>query len=327
MKIEKLNKYVIGIVASVLFFCQGCETQSVHILQENMLPNAAVLNAFKSMYPNAKEAIWKKEEAFYAVDFYRKSVSCQAWYAENGDWLQSREELSENRLPRPVTEALSRSVYAEWTTTKAYLLERKEHVLIYRVDVVDRSMAALYYSAGGDLIKVRNEEEPVDFPLVLTTEVKEAVTVCFGCATILDVWNNAFGIQICLLDEGICKVVAYSSSYEWLASIWVVPETALPAAVMTCFRSSRYGEISVDKYGVQVNAEGLSYLFYFREGGKERIMRVAENGEMLYVISTDSNGTQSTSRDKNEEWLFLSSFFRGDLCYLVPSNPENAFNS
>ena len=287
MKTEKLNKYAIGIMLGSIFFCQGCETQSVHILQENSWPSVAALNAFMVMYPGAKEVQWERMESYYVVDFVRKSVSYQAWYAEDGEWLQSREELSPNRLSQPIVEALSHSAYSEWLTTKAYLLERPEHVFIYRVDVVGERMVALYYSAGGDLIKVRNETAPVDYPLVLTTETKEAIDNCFGCATILDVWVNSFGIQICLLDEGICKIAAYSGSYEWLANIWTIPEAELPSAVLNCFRLSRYGNIPVYKYSVQVNAESVSYLLYFLDGAKEKIMRITEDGEMLYVISAN----------------------------------------
>ncbi|MDR3268418.1 MAG: PepSY-like domain-containing protein [Tannerella sp.] len=283
-----LTKIVVACGSVVLscgiFFFLRCDESIV----SGLVPDEDVLHAFDLKYPDADDIVWTLEKNYYVADFSRKAMRVQAWFDMQGDWSQSREEMDGEQLHRLVANAFSAGKYAARPVESVSLLERKDLAAIYLIHLSGDENVNLYYSAFGDLIKVRyHVTEYMEMPVLVSPEISAGIDRLFDNAVMVDLWINSYGIQACIRDNGQYKIIAFDDDYEWLASIWEIDERSVPEVILNGFKASKYGRMAVDRYRILVNYDSVSYLIYFREGDTDKIMKLTDTGTPLYVISFD----------------------------------------
>ncbi|MDR3194028.1 MAG: PepSY-like domain-containing protein [Tannerella sp.] len=287
MKELKFKICLVGMLyACHLLFC-SCEKACVKAYGGSGTAAAPeeVLAAFRSRYPDAGEIVWSQILPFYMVDFIQYSNRNQAWFDEEGDWMQCCRDIPVEELEEPVLEAFSTCSYGDCMIFDAHILERCGMETVYLIGLSGAEGLHLYFSRYGHLFKARAGQLHADMPVRLDSKLTDAVERLFHNALILDVWSEAPGIQVGILDGMEYKLIAFDDDCRWLSHVWQIDESAVPEAVQNGFEASIYGHCKVNRYSMQVNRNGSFYLIYFRYGSSRKIMKLTPDGKILYVLS------------------------------------------
>ena len=82
---------------------------------------------------------WDKEFSFYSVDFYLDGHEKEAQFDKDGNWIQTRTELTIVEVSTPVMDAAHE--YCDREIDDVYLYEQAQGVAIYYVIEFDQDMA------------------------------------------------------------------------------------------------------------------------------------------------------------------------------------------
>ncbi|MDR1676692.1 MAG: PepSY-like domain-containing protein [Tannerella sp.] len=290
MKTLSFRRFIIGIIALSGMFPVACEQifePESNSSSGHMVPKE-VLQSFDSKYPNAAQIVWGMNFIFYIADFVVCSTRMQVWFDGQGNWLQSRKSLRMEQLAEPVIIAFFESEYGDWEVKDACLLERKGMAIIYLIGLSGDKGFLLYYSGYGHLIQMSAENENASFPRFVAPELRGAVNRLFGqAAAILEIWTELPGVQVGILDGREFIIAAFDEDYNWISSISEIGKAILPVPVLNAFEMSEYGNRRIKTCRVQVNREGQTYMIYFEDGAKNKVMRLTETGKILYVLAYD----------------------------------------
>ncbi len=258
-------------------------------IETDFLPNADVLRAFDIKFPNARNTVWTTNNSYYVADFTENGSTVNAWFDQKSTWYLTKSSVSSSSLPKDVSATFSKSSYATWNVSTTNILERKDMGSIYVVgasnDVEDVN---LYYSKYGDLIKaVGNAKTYVDKPVTVPAEVSTLISNIFTGPQIIDMWNDATGIKVCVIDNNEYKIAALDSDYDWICTIINLTEELVPERVLDSFQSSEYGVYHIDDIKQMTNNEDISYLFYFKniDKNKNAVATLKESGSFKSVLS------------------------------------------
>src|SRR4051794_13638353 len=76
-------------------------------IQEKAVPEA-VVKAFKTKYPSAKEVKWEKEQANFEAEFEMKEVSMSAVFNPSGDFIEVESQMDKKMLPKSILESIAK---------------------------------------------------------------------------------------------------------------------------------------------------------------------------------------------------------------------------
>ncbi len=116
---------------------------------------AVVTDAFKYKYRNAESVEWKDKLTHYVVYFQMNNDRYEAGFKNDGTWISSQKDISEDDVPEAVEEGLSKSKYADWEIDSYYQLIYPDDHLEYRLLVrkSDLNKRDLIFASNGRLLK------------------------------------------------------------------------------------------------------------------------------------------------------------------------------
>ena len=115
---------------------------------------AAVRDAFRAKFPNAKAATWSQtDDGQYAATFRRRSGPTTVLISPAGQLAATKVNLSPARLPAQVRTTLARE-YAEYQVTAAAVCISATGIKTYEVEVsIDGSQHPVVFRADGSRVK------------------------------------------------------------------------------------------------------------------------------------------------------------------------------
>lgn len=145
------------------------KTTQAKTTQTNVVPGKtpdAVLNAFKTKYPNTKATKWewKVDKKAYEADFTMGGKNMEALFSPDGKWMKTKHDITKEQLPTAVNKALATGEYKSWTMGDFAEVETPDRGKLYKVEVkMGTQKYDLKYDATGKLIdkkadKVKNSK-------------------------------------------------------------------------------------------------------------------------------------------------------------------------
>jgi hypothetical protein len=250
-------------------------------------PNEKVLRSFDSKFPNATEIVWSVDDSYYVADFTEFSTETNAWFEQSGEWVSSKRSLTSSELNKEIHQSFLNSIHANNELISRNKLERKGLGDVYMIETANGAHNVnVYYTEKGDFIKtVKNFGDYVDRPVSISEKVNQVVASLFTAAEILDVWKDSLGPKVGVMENNTYKVLTLTAEYNWTSTIWEVEEAAVPPVVINSFKASPYASAGINAIRIMENSDSRSYLFYFAEGGKNKIATLKESGHFVSIIS------------------------------------------
>ncbi len=122
-------------------------------VKENDVP-AAVRNAFKAKYPQAKAEKWVKEGNNYETELTLNGKEYEVSFDAVGKWVETEKEIKSSALPQAVKDGLAKSKYSTWTIKEAVEIESPEYKLAYELELASgKEKIALYFTPDGKIVK------------------------------------------------------------------------------------------------------------------------------------------------------------------------------
>ncbi|MDR1403772.1 MAG: PepSY-like domain-containing protein [Tannerellaceae bacterium] len=253
----------------------------------SLVPAKEVLKSFDIKFPNATDVTWSVNDSYYVADFAELSSTVNAWFEPEGAWLLSKTSLTSAQLNKEVEKTFQNSLYASYQLIGRSRLDRRDLGCVYLIETSQGAQhTTIYYTENGDFIKtVKSAGAYTDKPLEIPEQVAALVASRFAGAQILDVWEDSLSPKAGVMENNTYKVATFTSAYEWVSTLWVVEEPAVPAVVMNSFKTSTHGASQIECIRIMEHSEDLSYLFYFFEGGKNKIATLLKSGHFVSIIS------------------------------------------
>jgi hypothetical protein len=253
----------------------------------SITPNKEVLKSFDIKFPNAEEIVWSIDGAHYIADFTEFSSVTNAWFEQGGNWVSSKSSLASSELSKDIHEAFLNSAWSNHQLISRNRLERKDLGDIYMIETFNGAHNInVYYTENGDFIKtVKNYGDYIDRPVKVSEKINNLVASYFTTAEILDVWEDSLSPKVGVMENNTYKVATLSFDHDWVSTIWEVAGEAVPEVVINSFKMSKYGSSELTAIRIMENSESRSYLFYFFEGGKNKIATLKESGHFVSIIS------------------------------------------
>jgi hypothetical protein len=250
-------------------------------------PNEKVLRSFDIKFPHAKDIAWSVDGSYYIADFTEFSSTTNAWFELEGEWVSSRSSLTSSELNKEIHQSFQNSIHASNQLISRNKLERKGLGDVYMIETSNGAHNInVYYTENGDFIKtVKNYGDYIDRPVEISEKVNKLVNSLFAAAEILDVWEDSLSPKVGVMEYDTYKVVALNSEYDWVSIIWEVDKTVIPSVVLNSFKTSPYGSVELNSIRIMENSGSRSYLFYFADGGKNKIATLKESGHFVSIIS------------------------------------------
>lgn len=116
---------------------------------------AAVTEAFKTKYPQAKNVEWKDRLTFFQASFELDGAAHHARFNNKGEWDQTEKEISQSDLPEAVNEGFDKSKYSDWEVSSVAWIQYKDEHIEYRVLVKRSNLEKkyLYFNENGKLLR------------------------------------------------------------------------------------------------------------------------------------------------------------------------------
>jgi hypothetical protein len=250
-------------------------------------PNEKVLRSFDIKFPNAKDITWRVDDSYYVADFTEYSSATNAWFGLDGEWVSSKSSLSSSELSKEIHESFRNSVHSGNRLISRHRLERKGLGDVYMLETNNGAHNInVYYTEYGDFIKtVKNYGDYIDRPVEVSEEVNNVVASRFTAAKILDMWEDSLSLKVGVMENNTYKVAILTPECDWASTIWEVKEADIPTVVLNGFKTSPYGSTELNSIRIMEHNEGRSYLFYFFDGGKNKIATLKESGHFTSIIS------------------------------------------
>jgi hypothetical protein len=252
-----------------------------------VIPDEEVTESLSLLYPAASDIVWDIEDDKYIASFTLPSGRAYAWFGYEGEWLLTSSEQPHEQLGGEITSAFGKSLYAEWEINRISLLERLCMGVLYVFGVSkDGRRVDVCYSGLGDFVKAVTPSDTLHTPVVIPTEIVQGIDSLFEEAEIIDIWKNAIGINVAILEKSSYRLTAFTEDYQWLCSINEISEDSIPNEVCAAFKASEYGNCRVDRTQMLQSADGTMYAFHFADiNHRQRIMCIKPNGRLHYIIS------------------------------------------
>lgn len=154
MKKIILGTTVVALVGTFLF-------ASPMSLAQTENPPQKVEKAFNQKFPNAKKVDWENEDGAWEAEFEWKGTEYSANFSENGDWLETEHEISENQLPAIVKNTLS--IQFKGYDIEEVEISEKPDGTFYEIEMEQgETDYEVTISPSGQIVKKVKEEEEND---------------------------------------------------------------------------------------------------------------------------------------------------------------------
>ena len=120
---------------------------------------AKVKTAFTQKFPNATKVEWGRENATeWEAEFKMNAKDYSANYDNNGNWMETEYQVSENELPAAVKSSLSNK-YASSKILVAEISETKDGKVYEVLLKINGEKSEVVLSANGKVLKQKEEKD------------------------------------------------------------------------------------------------------------------------------------------------------------------------
>lgn len=274
----KTKLIIPAILACGLFIFSSCSDQ-----HSGAVPDATILNAFKSKFPNAKNVEWETKTDYKVAEFKDGSYEAEAWFDPSGKWMMTETDIPYNLLPQAIRTNFESSEYASWKKEDIDKVEQANTATLYIIEIEKgESETDLYYLEDGTLIKVVADKDNEGYqPTILPDAIQSFLTKQYPGFTLLDFDQEPQGVEADILDKGIHKEVKFNTHYEWLYTEWDIRINEVPEVVVSALKASQYGQYKIDDIDMIEQSAGIFYVFELEQGEKEVMITFDKDGMMM----------------------------------------------
>lgn len=112
-----------------------CIVATVVVHAQKLSIPAAVLEAFKAKFPEAKKVKWGRENAKeYEAEFLLNNSKTSANFESGGKWIETESKILITELPKVVSGAIV-AQYKNCVITEAYRIEKPGGETVYEADI------------------------------------------------------------------------------------------------------------------------------------------------------------------------------------------------
>ena len=252
----KTNLSFLGLLVCSLIAFSSCKDD------DNYVPEALIVKAFNTQYPNATRVEWETKAGYKVADFILNAKECEAWFDIDGTWVLTETDILFNELPAVVRESFSAGTYGTWRVDDVDKLERPDAETVYVIEVEGAGEVDLYYAEDGTLIKAVNDggsgnHQPTVIPGEIVTKIKEM----YPNASFLEFEKKGSFLEIDIRDGKRHKEVLFDSSNNWVSTEWEISVSEVPAVVLNSLRASEYKNYKIDDVDALEKPDGFFYVF------------------------------------------------------------------
>ena len=205
---RKLSIYLF--LSGLLFWGMSCDTPDNNHPGAIEPPNV-IRDAFYTIYPEAKSAIWTVDNNYYVIHFTLDEQKNIAWLTHLGVWAMLKTEILLAQIPTAILIAFQKGEQADWIITQTYTLQRAGMGMVYKLRATnERQETDLYYTLYGELIRQEAPTESTDQPIVIPEAVTSFMEVYYPQAELLDIQTTTSGLQLAILEDTILSFVVVS---------------------------------------------------------------------------------------------------------------------
>lgn len=140
----------------IFFFTVACDKEPGHLKKADV-PDA-VMSAFNSAHPDARDVEWEKEGEYYEVEFEEGRVEMEIVYDIEGNVIETEIEIDVSDLPDAIVKYINDN-YSDYKIDEAEKIENGEGVL-YEVEIeYKRSELELMFDGNGNFLGEDDEGE------------------------------------------------------------------------------------------------------------------------------------------------------------------------
>lgn len=238
---KKFSFLILSLVA--IFFMAACSDDDDDKKAPNYQPPTAVQTTFKQMFPNATNVIWSEKDDYGMAEFLNNNTQTVAWFNQQGVWYLTETSVATTDIPKVISDALANGDYKNWKVVDASLLERRDMINAYVIEVTSgNDVEDLYYAEDGYLFDTvdqdhtGNKAEPTPVDETVLAMVKNQ----YPSAKIVEI-ETGDNIEVTLLDDGTYFEYILSNDYKWIQSEYAVSWADTPQAVKEGLLRDKYG--------------------------------------------------------------------------------------
>lgn len=278
MKLKSL--FLLPALLGILFLsCDNDDDQKVVVPSE-------VQNAFKTLYPSAKNLSWEDKNGYKVAEFKTSNnEEANAWFDNSGSWYMTETDIAFNNLPQAVKTAFQGGEYKTWQIDDIDLLEKKGLESVYIIEVEQQEREAdLHYTADGLLIKVITDNSSSNHeyrPEIVTTAIETFIQQKYPQARIVETEREGNRTEVDIIHNSLAKEVCFDTNNNWLYTSWDVPVITLPQTVKNVVNQAIYTGYIIEDADYIENSQGMYYLLELEKGNSELQIKVSENGNVL----------------------------------------------
>lgn len=238
---KKFSFLILSLVA--IFFMAACSDDDDDKKAPNYQPPTAVQTTFKQMFPNATNVIWSEKDDYGMAEFLNNNTQTVAWFNQQGVWYLTETSVATTDIPKVISDAIANGDYKNWKVVDASLLERRDMINAYVIEVTSgNDVEDLYYAEDGYLFDTvdqdhtGNKAEPTPVDETVLAMVKNQ----YPSAKIVEI-ETGDNIEVTLLDNGTYFEYILSNDYKWIQSEYAVSWADTPQAVKEGLLRDKYG--------------------------------------------------------------------------------------
>lgn len=238
---KKFSFLILSLVA--IFFMAACSDDDDDKKAPNYQPPTAVQTTFKQMFPNATNVIWSEKDDYGMAEFLNNNTQTVAWFNQQGVWYLTETSVATTDIPKVISDAIANGDYKNWKVVDASLLERRDMINAYVIEVTSgNDVEDLYYAEDGYLFDTvdqdhtGNKAEPTPVDETVLAMVKNQ----YPSAKIVEI-ETGDNIEVTLLDNGTYFEYILSNDYKWIQSEYAVSWADTPQAVKDGLLRDKYG--------------------------------------------------------------------------------------
>lgn len=238
---KKFSFLILSLVA--IFFMAACSDDDDDKKAPNYQPPTAVQTTFKQMFPNATNVIWSEKDDYGMAEFLNNNTQTVAWFNQQGVWYLTETSVATTDIPKVISDAIANGDYKNWKVVDASLLERRDMINAYVIEVTSgNDVEDLYYAEDGYLFDTvdqdhtGNKAEPTPVDETVLAMVKNQ----YPSAKIVEI-ETGDNIEVTLLDDGTYFEYILSNDYKWIQSEYAVSWADTPQAVKEGLLRDKYG--------------------------------------------------------------------------------------
>lgn len=239
-----------------------------------------VKGSFDGMFPGATRVEWSARGGYLVAEFMNAGTDTQAWFAADGQWRMTEEDLLFAQLPEAVKSAFETGEYALWRVEDVDKLLREGLETVYVIEVENRETEYdLVYSEAGVLLRAIADTDGDDdnddlLPSALPQAVTDFLKQHYPDARIVDAERERNGIEVEILDGRTPRELMFGAGGEWVSTRTEVRQSEVPAAVLDALRASDYASWEIDDVDHYDSPDGEWYAFDLEEPRTDREVKL-----------------------------------------------------